>query len=169
MRGEPARPIVIAAGGTGGHFFPAEALAAELVRRGHRVALMTDGRSGGERSPVFAGREVFVLRGAGVAGRGVRRALQAGGALAAGTLQAKRILGRLEPAAIVGFGGYPSVPPVLAARLLGRRPRVILHEQTPSSAAPTGFSPAGPTRSRQACRTRSACRRSQPPRSPATP
>ena len=129
MRGEPARPIVIAAGGTGGHFFPAEALAAELVRRGHRVALMTDGRSGGERSPVFAGREVFVLRGAGVAGRGVRRALQAGGALAAGTLQAKRILGRLEPAAIVGFGGYPSVPPVLAARLLGRRPRVILHEQ----------------------------------------
>jgi UDP:flavonoid glycosyltransferase YjiC (YdhE family) len=45
MRGPAARPIVIAAGGTGGHFFPAEALAAELIRRGHRILLMTDARS----------------------------------------------------------------------------------------------------------------------------
>ena len=56
MRGDAVRPIVIAAGGTGGHFFPAEALASVLVRRGHRVALMTDERRGGEDSPVFAGR-----------------------------------------------------------------------------------------------------------------
>ncbi len=129
MRGEVVRPIVIAAGGTGGHFFPAEALAAELVRRGHRIALMTDARSGGERSAVFAGRETFVLPGAGIAGRGLRRGIQALTALAAGTLEARRILSRLDPAMIVGFGGYPSVPPVLAARSLRRRPTIILHEQ----------------------------------------
>ena len=68
MRGPMARPIVIAAGGTGGHFFPAEALAAELVARGHRVVLMTDQRSGAQGSAVFRGREQFVLSGAGIAG-----------------------------------------------------------------------------------------------------
>ena len=57
MRGPSVQPIVIAAGGTGGHFFPAEALAAALIARGRRVALMTDARSGGLNSPVFAGRE----------------------------------------------------------------------------------------------------------------
>ena len=134
MRGEQVRPIVIAAGGTGGHFFPAEALATELLRRGHRIALMTDARSSGKRSPAFAGRETFVLPGAGIAGRGLRRGAQAAMALAAGTLEARRVLARIEPAVIVGFGGYPSVPPVLGARLLKRRrlkhpPRVILHEQ----------------------------------------
>ncbi len=129
MRGQAVQPIVIAAGGTGGHFFPAEALAAELLTRGHRIALMTDARSGGGESPVFAGRDAFVLNGAGIAGRGVRRAAGAAFALAAGTAQARAILARLDASAIVGFGGYPSVPPVLAARLLRRRPRVILHEQ----------------------------------------
>ena len=129
MRGEKVRPIVIAAGGTGGHFFPAEALAAELAARGHRIALMTDARSGGERSKVFQGRDAFVLQGAGIAGRGLRRGVQAGLALASGTAQARAILSGLDAAAIVGFGGYPSVPPVLASRLLRRRPRVILHEQ----------------------------------------
>ncbi len=123
------RPVVIAAGGTGGHFFPAEALAAELVRRGQRVALMTDARSGGLTSQVFEGRERFVLSGSGIAGRGVMRAVKSVAALAAGTLQARSILARLRPAAIVGFGGYPSVAPVLAARMLSPRPPVILHEQ----------------------------------------
>ena len=123
------RPIVIAAGGTGGHFFPAEALAAVLVDRGHRVVLMTDRRSGALGSPVFAGRECHVLAGAGLAGRGARRAATAMVLLATGTLQARRILAGLEASVIVGFGGYPSVPPVLAARLLRRRPRLLLHEQ----------------------------------------
>jgi UDP-N-acetylglucosamine--N-acetylmuramyl-(pentapeptide) pyrophosphoryl-undecaprenol N-acetylglucosamine transferase len=57
MRAPAVHPIVIAAGGTGGHFFPAEALATELIARGRRVALMTDARSGGLQSPVFAGLE----------------------------------------------------------------------------------------------------------------
>jgi UDP-N-acetylglucosamine--N-acetylmuramyl-(pentapeptide) pyrophosphoryl-undecaprenol N-acetylglucosamine transferase len=129
MRGPAVRPIVIAAGGTGGHFFPAEALAAELLKRGHRVALMTDARSGGLASATFASCERFVLSGAGIAGRGVRRAAAAVAALAAGTWQARRILAQLDAEALVGFGGYPSVAPVVAARLLRKRPRIVLHEQ----------------------------------------
>ncbi len=129
MRGAPAAPIVIAAGGTGGHVFPAEALAAELVARGHRIVLMTDARSGALASPTFQERESFVLKGAGLAGRGPLRAAAGAMALAAGTLQARALMQRLHPAAVVGFGGYPSIAPVLAARLVRHRPAVMLHEQ----------------------------------------
>jgi UDP-N-acetylglucosamine--N-acetylmuramyl-(pentapeptide) pyrophosphoryl-undecaprenol N-acetylglucosamine transferase len=129
MRAPAVHPIVIAAGGTGGHFFPAEALAVELIARGRRVALMTDARSGGRESPVFAGGEQYVIRGAGIAGRGAVRALKASAALAAGVVQAQQILSRSNAAAVVGFGGYPCVAPVLAARLMRRRPSVVLHEQ----------------------------------------
>lgn len=124
------RPIVIAAGGTGGHFFPAEALAAELMRRGQSVVLLTDARSGGLASPVFAGAEKHVVAGAGIAGRGLKRAARAVLALAQGVGQARAILRRVRPAAVVAFGGYPAVPPVLAASILGRdKPFVVLHEQ----------------------------------------
>jgi UDP-N-acetylglucosamine--N-acetylmuramyl-(pentapeptide) pyrophosphoryl-undecaprenol N-acetylglucosamine transferase len=129
MRGPTVQPIVIAAGGTGGHFFPAEALAAELVARGQRIALMTDARSGGLSSPTFAGHERYVIRGAGIAGRGLWRGAKAIGSLAAGVVQARAILVRIGAAGIVGFGGYPCVAPVLAAGLLRHRPVVILHEQ----------------------------------------
>src|SRR4051794_1883570 len=129
MRGPAVRTIVIAAGGTGGHFFPAEALAAELLARGHRVVLMTDTRSGGLSSAVFAGHEQHILHGAGIAGRGLARGARAVAALAAGVIQARGLLSRIGAAAIVGFGGYPCVAPVLAAGLLRRRPTVILHEQ----------------------------------------
>jgi UDP-N-acetylglucosamine--N-acetylmuramyl-(pentapeptide) pyrophosphoryl-undecaprenol N-acetylglucosamine transferase len=123
------RPIVLAAGGTGGHFFPAEALAAALLARGHRIALMTDARSAAATSETFAGAERFVLRGAGLAGRGARAA-GAAVALAVGVVQARRILARLDAAAVVGFGGYPSVAPALAAASLRRRrPPIVLHEQ----------------------------------------
>ena len=129
MRGPPVFPVVIAAGGTGGHFFPAEALASELLSRGRRVALMTDARSAGLQSPAFVGLERFVISGAGVAGRGALRAGQAALALAGGAMQARQILARTNAAIVVGFGGYPSVAPVLATRLLRRRPAVVLHEQ----------------------------------------
>jgi UDP-N-acetylglucosamine--N-acetylmuramyl-(pentapeptide) pyrophosphoryl-undecaprenol N-acetylglucosamine transferase len=131
MRGPAARPIVIAAGGTGGHLFPAEALAAELVARGERIALMTDARSSAFESPAFGNAERFVLKGSGIAGVGARAALGGAVALAAGTLEARRILARLDAAAVIGFGGYPSVPPIIAARLLpkARRPATALHEQ----------------------------------------
>jgi UDP-N-acetylglucosamine--N-acetylmuramyl-(pentapeptide) pyrophosphoryl-undecaprenol N-acetylglucosamine transferase len=120
------RPIVIAAGGTGGHLFPAEALAAELVARGRRVALMTDARTA---ETAFAGRERYVLSGAGIAGRGVLRAAAAVVAVVAGTIEARAILARIGAAAVVGFGGYPSLAPVLAAQLMRRRPPIVLHEQ----------------------------------------
>jgi UDP-N-acetylglucosamine--N-acetylmuramyl-(pentapeptide) pyrophosphoryl-undecaprenol N-acetylglucosamine transferase len=129
LRAPKLKPIAIAAGGTGGHFFPAEALAAELVARGHRIALLADARSGGLQNAVFAGHERFVIRGEGIAGRGVLRGGKAMVSLALGVAQARRILARLDAAALVGFGGYPSVAPVLATRLVPNAPAVILHEQ----------------------------------------
>jgi UDP-N-acetylglucosamine--N-acetylmuramyl-(pentapeptide) pyrophosphoryl-undecaprenol N-acetylglucosamine transferase len=129
MRGPRVIPIVIAAGGTGGHFFPAEALAMTLSGRGYRPVLMTDGRSAGRGSQAFAEDDRHVLPGAGIAGRGVTRGIRAVGALAAGTFVARRILVGLNAGAIVGFGGYPSVPPVIGARLARLQIPVILHEQ----------------------------------------
>ena len=129
MRGPAVQPIVIAAGGTGGHFFPAEALASELLSRGHRIALMTDARSGGLTSTVFAGHEQHVLSGAGIAGRGVLRGIKATGALVRGVSQARGVFNRIGAAAVVGFGGYPSVPPVLGALFAGHRIGIVLHEQ----------------------------------------
>jgi UDP-N-acetylglucosamine--N-acetylmuramyl-(pentapeptide) pyrophosphoryl-undecaprenol N-acetylglucosamine transferase len=123
-------PIVIAAGGTGGHLFPAEALATELLARGERVALMTDARSAAFDSAAFANAERFILQGSGLSGRGALRAAKGAMALAAGTVQARGLLQRLRAAAVVGFGGYPSVPPLIAAlTMFGRRPVTLLHEQ----------------------------------------
>jgi UDP-N-acetylglucosamine--N-acetylmuramyl-(pentapeptide) pyrophosphoryl-undecaprenol N-acetylglucosamine transferase len=130
MRGPTVDPIVIAAGGTGGHLFPAEALAAELLARGERIALMTDARSAAFESAAFANAERFVLHGSGLSGIGALRAAKGAMALAAGTWQARGLLRRLRAAAVVGFGGYPSVPPLIAALgMLGRRPVTVLHEQ----------------------------------------
>lgn len=124
-----ARTIVIAAGGTGGHFFPAEALAEALVARGHHIVLMTDARTGKRTTGVFAHHPQFVLRGAGVAGRGPIRALRAGLTLLASAWKARTILQGVQPDAVIGFGGYPSIPPLLGARLLGRKhPALIIHE-----------------------------------------
>jgi UDP-N-acetylglucosamine--N-acetylmuramyl-(pentapeptide) pyrophosphoryl-undecaprenol N-acetylglucosamine transferase len=122
-------PVVIAAGGTGGHFFPAEALAAELAARGLRLALLCDSRSAGVSSAVFAAHDQFVIHGAVIAGRGARQAAGAILSLARGIVQARTILSRIGAAAVVGFGGYPSVAPILAARSLRRRMPVLLHEQ----------------------------------------
>ena len=128
MRGPAVFPIMIAAGGTGGHFFPAEALASELLARGRRIALMTDARTV-VTSGVFAGHEQHVIQGAGIAGRGLRRGAGAVLALTRGVVQARSVLKRIDPAVVVGFGGYPSVAPVIAVRLLRGRIPVVLHEQ----------------------------------------
>ncbi len=124
------RPIAIAAGGTGGHLFPAEALAAELSARGERIVLFTDARSAAFDSPAFANAERFVLKGEGIAGRSPLRAARGAALLASGMLTARRLLKELDASAVVGFGGYPAIPPALAALSLGkRRPALILHEQ----------------------------------------
>lgn len=118
--------IVLSAGGTGGHVFPAEALAAELIRRGYRLALITD-----LRGQAFGGAlgtlDLFRVRAGGIAGRGLVKRLRAVCELAIGTLEAFAILRRLQPAAVVGFGGYASVPAILAAIRSGHP--VLLHEQ----------------------------------------
>jgi UDP-N-acetylglucosamine--N-acetylmuramyl-(pentapeptide) pyrophosphoryl-undecaprenol N-acetylglucosamine transferase len=90
---------------------------------------LTDARSGGLNSPVFARGESHVLPGAGIAGRGLVRGAKAVVSLAAGVLHARSLLSHLKAGVVVGFGGYPCVPPVLATRFLRHRPAVILHEQ----------------------------------------
>jgi UDP-N-acetylglucosamine--N-acetylmuramyl-(pentapeptide) pyrophosphoryl-undecaprenol N-acetylglucosamine transferase len=117
--------FVLAAGGTGGHLFAAEALAGELLSRGARVHLVTD-----ERADAFGGRvpgvEVSRVR-AGRFGGTAAQTVQSFAELATGTVQARRLLRRLSPSAVIGFGGYPSVPTMLAAACL-RLPTMI-HEQ----------------------------------------
>jgi len=91
--------------------------------------LLTDARSSAATSPVFAQCEAHVIPSAGVAGRSLRRAAVGLVEIARGLLAARRILARLQPAAVVGFGGYPSVAPLLAGRSLRQHPLLVLHDQ----------------------------------------
>jgi UDP-N-acetylglucosamine--N-acetylmuramyl-(pentapeptide) pyrophosphoryl-undecaprenol N-acetylglucosamine transferase len=120
------RKVVLAAGGTGGHMFPAESLARELTGRGIEVVLVTDRRGSG-----FAGDldrvETHRIRAGGIAGGSVAKRLGGLFELAIGLLQARRLIARLNADAVVGFGGYASVPTVLAGSWAGLR--VVLHEQ----------------------------------------
>ncbi len=117
--------FVLAAGGTGGHMMPAYALATELIARGHRVALVTDDR--GARIPGLPDGVELHLLPAGRAGGGPVGWLKAASAIWRGRAEAMRLIREFGPSAAVGFGGYPSLPSLLAARSL-RVPSVI-HEQ----------------------------------------
>src|ERR1700682_3174242 len=110
--------ILLAAGGTGGHLFPAEALGVELIRRGFRVRLATDSRAL-RYSGLFSGDTIDVVPSETVRGRTPWSLARTGVMLAAGTGVALNLMRRLKPAAVVGFGGYPTLPPLLAARLFG--------------------------------------------------
>lgn len=122
-------PIVIAAGGTGGHFFPAEALGAELQQRGYPVILMTDARNSRAAQGVFAGSPRYVLNSSGVAGKSSLDKIKGISRLLWSSLGARQIMASYQLAAVVGFGGYPSIPPLLGSRLkLGRKPALIIHE-----------------------------------------
>lgn len=118
--------VVLAAGGTGGHVFPAEALAAELAGRGCRLAAITD-RHGGAWQGALGEVETHRIRASGMAGKSFAARLQSAPALAVGAWQARGLLKRLRPDAVVGFGGYASVPTMLAACLGGYR--TAIHEQ----------------------------------------
>ncbi len=119
-------PILLAAGGTGGHLFPAEALARVLVDRGFAVELATDARALAYSATFPAGAVHRIPAATPTGGSPLSKALAAV-TLARGTLVARGLLARMRPAAVVGFGGYPTVPPMLAAALRGVP--TILHEQ----------------------------------------
>jgi UDP-N-acetylglucosamine--N-acetylmuramyl-(pentapeptide) pyrophosphoryl-undecaprenol N-acetylglucosamine transferase len=116
--------IALAAGGTGGHLFPAQALARELVTLGYRVALITDRR--GQAFGDKIGVELHRIR-AGKIEAGLKGKIVAVAEMALGTLGAQRLLKRLGPACVVGFGGYPSVPTMIAASRLDVP--TLIHEQ----------------------------------------
>lgn len=118
--------ILLAAGGTGGHLFPAEALAHALAARGFAVHLATDERAT-RYGKAFPAVETHEIPSATPSGRSPVKMLGAGAKLAQGVLAAWSLVGRLKPACVVGFGGYPTVPPVLAAALRGVP--TIIHEQ----------------------------------------
>lgn len=120
-----SKHFVLAAGGTGGHLVPAHALAAELIARGHQVALITDAR-GAKIPGLFDGVQTHILP----AGRltkspvswvpGVR-------AILSGRSMAKQLYKNFEPSVVVGFGGYPAFPALLAA--FGAKVATAVHEQ----------------------------------------
>lgn len=122
-----SRPLVVlATGGTGGHTFPAAALAEALTVRGCDLALFTDKRDIA-LPPALTELKVARLPAQGVAGRGLVGRVRAVVELARGTWQARRLLRQLRPAVVVGFGGYASVPTMLAAQRAGIP--TVLHEQ----------------------------------------
>lgn len=117
--------ILLSAGGTGGHMFPADALAQDLISRGYRVALATDIR--GKRFEPFAGGIPVHVLNSGTVGAGLVRKIKAVFALGAGILQARKLISDLKPAVVIGFGGYPSVPAVYAAQMM--KVPTVIHEQ----------------------------------------
>jgi len=119
------RHFVLAAGGTGGHMIPAHALAAELMKRGHRVALITDDR-GAKIPGLFQGAQTHILPAGRVSG-GPLGWLRAGRSILAGRDMARQLYETFQPSAVVGFGGYPALPSMLAA-FKDRVPTAI-HEQ----------------------------------------
>ena len=117
---------VVAAGGTGGHLFSAEALAQALTARGWRIVLATDTR-GARFAEGFPAEERMGLSAATFRRGDPIGMVRAGLTIAQGVLQARGAFGRLKPAVVVGFGGYPSLPAMLAA--FSMRVPTVIHEQ----------------------------------------
>jgi UDP-N-acetylglucosamine--N-acetylmuramyl-(pentapeptide) pyrophosphoryl-undecaprenol N-acetylglucosamine transferase len=115
--------ILLAAGGTGGHLFPAEALGVVLMQRGLRVRLVTDSRAI-QYSGLFSDGMFDVVPSETLRGGSPVALVRAAAMLSIGTAKALGLINRLKPAVVVGFGGYPTLPPLAAATLL-RVPTVI--------------------------------------------
>ena len=118
--------ILLCAGGTGGHLFPAESLAHALRARGIRVVLATDARVDALKGE-FPASEIVTIPSATPSGRNLVKRAAAVVTLGRGFGVAAKAVKRINPAAVVGFGGYPTVPPLLAAQIL--RVPTVLHEQ----------------------------------------
>lgn len=118
--------FVLAAGGSGGHLFPAQALATELMRRGRSVVVMTDAR-GHNFGKAFPGAEIKVIPAANFSTRSPIKLIGAAWTIGRGILAARAELRRLRPRAVVGFGGYSSLPVMIAAKQ-ARIPSAV-HEQ----------------------------------------
>jgi UDP-N-acetylglucosamine--N-acetylmuramyl-(pentapeptide) pyrophosphoryl-undecaprenol N-acetylglucosamine transferase len=110
--------ILLAAGGTGGHLFPAEALGVELIKRGYRVRLVTDDRAL-RYSGLFTRDMIDVVASETARGRNPLQLAYATLTLAMGALGAFNLIRREKPVAVIGFGGYPTLPPLIAARIAG--------------------------------------------------
>src|SRR5215213_6904377 len=121
----PRALVLLAAGGTGGHLFPAQALAEALRRRGVEVDLATDERAT-RYGHDFPARETHVIPSATIRGRDPISLVKTAGTLGTGAMKALLVLRRIRPAAVVGFGGYPTLPPLLAATL--RRIPTVIHD-----------------------------------------
>lgn len=117
---------MLAAGGTGGHLFPAYALSEELHRRGHTVDLITDLR-GDRYGSDFPARTVHRVPSATLTAKTPLAAAKTTWTLSRGLAHAVGVMRRVKPAVVIGFGGYPTFPPLLAAKLIGIP--TALHEQ----------------------------------------
>ncbi len=117
--------IILAAGGTGGHLFPAEALAQELLNRGHKVVIITDKRGTAFKS--LGGKVQILSVRAATFKPGLLSKIAAVRDILIGIVQSAVLLKKLKPAVIVGFGGYPSYPTMFAGQRMGFP--TILHEQ----------------------------------------
>jgi len=120
------RTVVIAAGGTGGHLFPAEALARALIARGWRIILATDAR-GGAHAGNFPAETIVTLPAATIRGRDPLSLARAALTIVSGVMAGRAALSEANPQVVVGFGGYPSLPALLAAISQGRH--TLIHEQ----------------------------------------
>jgi UDP-N-acetylglucosamine--N-acetylmuramyl-(pentapeptide) pyrophosphoryl-undecaprenol N-acetylglucosamine transferase len=118
--------ILLAAGGTGGHVFPAEALAHELAARGWSVHLATDDRAG-RYAGTFPAEAVHPIPSSTIGARNPIAVIKAFWTIWRGVRQASGLIARIKPAAVIGFGGYPTLPPLYAATRRGVPS--MLHEQ----------------------------------------
>ncbi|AUG53793.1 undecaprenyldiphospho-muramoylpentapeptide beta-N-acetylglucosaminyltransferase [Thalassospira marina] len=118
--------IALTSGGTGGHMFPAVSLARALVRRGAKVVFFTDARAA-RYTENLEGVTTILLPAGGIAGKGLRGRISGMIRLALGTWQARRHLKKIRPAAVIGFGGYASIPATVAAKGIGIP--LAIHEQ----------------------------------------
>ncbi len=120
-----SKTVLLTAGGTGGHLFPAQALAGELIRRGWTVELATDERAD-KYGSAFPARKVHIIASETIRGRNPLSLAKTAFRLLRGTLQARSVIRTLRPQVVAGFGGYPTFPPMFAARMTGTPS--ILHE-----------------------------------------